>query len=183
LLGAVDPAIFVAYLGLLVAIGVLTARWITSSEEYIVAGRRLRLWLAFSTVAATWIGGGITIGLAGKAYAGKAIGVWGTAIGFGTTLILIGLFYAGPLHRLRLYTLADFYSERFGGRWIGGLTAAIIMFVAYAFAVTAQVVAGSKLIHVVFGWDYNLAVVVTGLIVVFYTILGGLWAVSLTDFV
>ena len=58
------------------AIGVLTARWITSSEEeYIVAGRRLRLWLAFSTVAATWIGGGITIGLAGKAYAGKAIGV------------------------------------------------------------------------------------------------------------
>jgi len=82
LLGAVDPAIFVAYLGLLVAIGVLTARWITSSEEYIVAGRRLRLWPAFSTVAATWIGGGITIGLAGKAYAGKAIGVWGTAIGF-----------------------------------------------------------------------------------------------------
>lgn len=46
---------------------------------------------------------------------------------------------------------------------------------AYAFAVTAQVVAGSKLIHVVFGWDYNLAVVVTGLIVVFYTFLGGLW--------
>ncbi len=87
----IDQAAFVTYLLALVAVGLFTAKRITSSEEFIVAGRRLKLWLAFSTVAATWIGGGITIGIAGKAYAGKAVGVWGTTIGFGTTLILIGV--------------------------------------------------------------------------------------------
>lgn len=178
----VDSLIFILYLVGLVLIGLITARLITTVEEYYVAGRRLRLWLAFSTIAATWIGGGITIGVAGKAYAGKGVGLWGTAIGFGTTLILIGLFYAGPLHRLRLYTLADYFTVRFGRAWVGGLSA-IIMFVAYIFAVTAQVVAGSKLLHIVFGWSYETAVLASGGIVVFYTILGGLWAVSLTDFV
>ncbi len=179
---SVDSLIFILYLAGLVVIGLLTARWITTTEEYYVAGRRLKLWLAFSTVAATWIGGGITIGVAGKAYAGKGIGLWGTTIGFGTTLILIGLFYAGPLHRLRLYTLADYFTVRFGRAWVGGLSA-VIMLVAYVFAVTAQVVAGSKLLHVVFGWSDTLAILVSGGIVIFYTLLGGLWAVSLTDFV
>ncbi len=179
---SVDSLIFILYLIGLVAVGALTARWITTAEEYYVAGRRLKLWLAFSTIAATWIGGGITIGVAGKAYAGQAIGLWGTTIGFGTTLILIGLFYAGPLHRLRLYTLADYFTVRFGRAWVGGLSA-IIMLVAYIFAVTAQVVAGSKLLQVVFGWSNALAVIVSGGIVVLYTLLGGLWAVSLTDFI
>lgn len=182
MISGLDQAAFVAYLAVLVVVGIYTAKRVTSSEEFIVAGRRLKLWLAFSTVAATWIGGGITIGIAGKAYAGKAIGVWGTTIGFGTTLILVGLFFAGPLHRMRLYTLADFYSKRFGKAWLGAVSA-VIMFVAYVFAVTAQIVAGSKLIHVVFGWDYVTAAVVTGLVIVFYTVLGGLWAVSLTDFI
>jgi SSS family solute:Na+ symporter len=179
---SIDSVIFILYLVGLVVIGLLTARLITTTEEYYVAGRRLRLWLAFSTIAATWIGGGITIGVAGKAYAGKGIGLWGTTIGFGTTLILIGLFYAGPLHRLRLYTLADYFTVRFGKAWVGGLSA-IIMLVAYVFAVTAQIVAGSKLLHVVFGWSDTAAVLVSGGIVVLYTLLGGLWAVSLTDFV
>lgn len=181
MLGDIDQAAFIAYLIALVAVGIFTAKRATTSEEFIVAGRRLKLWLAFSTVAATWIGGGITMGIAGKAYAGKAIGVWGTTIGFGTTLIIVGLFFAGPLHRMRLYTLADFYSQRFGKQWLGAASA-LIMFAAYVFAVTAQIVAGSKLIHVVFGWDYTFAAAVTGSIIVFYTVLGGLWAVSLTDF-
>ncbi len=82
---------------------------------------------------------------------------------------------------MRLYALADFYSERLGKAWLGAASA-LIMFVAYVFAVTAQIVAGSRSVHVVFGWDYAIAAVVTGLIIVFYTVLGGLWAVSLTDF-
>lgn len=86
-------------------IGFATFKCIKNVEEFIVASRRLKLWLVFSTVAATRIGEGITIGIVGKAYAGKAIGVWGTTIGFGTTLILVGLFYAKKLHRMKLYTL------------------------------------------------------------------------------
>lgn len=179
---SIDALIFVGYLIVLSIVGFVTAKWMKTADEYIVAGRRLKLWLAFSTVAATWIGGGITIGVAGKAYAGKAIGLWGTTIGFGTTLILVGLFYAGPLRRLRLYTLADYFSERFNKKWLGGLSG-IIMFVAYVFAVTAQIVAGAKLLETVFGWDYVYGVIVSGGIIVLYTVLGGLWAVSLTDFV
>ncbi|MEM4061951.1 MAG: sodium:solute symporter family protein [Desulfurococcaceae archaeon] len=180
-IGLLDQVIFVVYLLALAAIGVLTTKYARTFEEYAVAGRRMKLWLAFSTVAATWIGGGITIGVAGRAYAGRFIGAWGVAIGFSLTLFLLGLFYAGPLRKLNLYTLADYYTTRFAKNWIGGLSA-IIMFIAYVFAVTAQLTAGAVLLSAVFGWDLTVSVLVTGLIIIFYTYLGGLWAVALTDF-
>lgn len=179
---ALDVSIFVVYLVSLLAIGHLTTRWAKGFEDFSVAGRRMKLWLAFSTVAATWIGGGITIGVAARAYAGRFIGAWGTTIGFGSTLILLGLFYAGPLRRLRLHTLADYYSTRFGKSWLGALSGAIMYF-AYVFAVTAQVVAGAVLLSTVFGWDYSVSVLASGGVVVAYTVMGGLWAVALTDFV
>lgn len=178
----VDVGVFVAYLIALLGIGFLTARWTKTFEDFSVAGRRMRAWLAFSTIAATWIGGGITIGVAGKAYAGKMVGAWGTTIGFGSTLLILGLFYAGPLRRLRLYTLADYYTARFKKAWVGALSG-IIMFVAYVFAVTAQVVAGAVLLSTVFGWDYSLSVIVSGGVVIAYTVMGGLWAVAMTDFI
>ncbi|MCX8185000.1 MAG: sodium/solute symporter [Sulfolobales archaeon] len=178
----VDAAIFIAYLIVLVIVGYITTKLARGFEDFSVAGRRLKLWLAFSTVAATWIGGGITIGVAARAYAGRMIGAWGTTIGFGSTLILLGLFYAGPLRKLRLHTLADYYSTRFEKNWIGGLSG-LIMYFAYVFAVTAQVVAGAVLLSTVFEWDYTTSVLVSGGVVVFYTVLGGLWAVALTDFI
>ncbi|MEM0240978.1 MAG: sodium/solute symporter [Candidatus Nezhaarchaeales archaeon] len=180
-IGFLDQAIFIVYLLALVVVGVLTTKYAKTFEEYAVAGRRMKLWLAFSTVAATWIGGGITIGVAGRAYAGRFIGAWGVTIGFSLTLFLLGLFYAGPLRKLNLYTLADYYTTRFGKSWIGGLSA-IIMFVAYIFAVTAQLTAGAVLLSAVFGWDFAASVLVAGLVVILYTYLGGLWAVALTDF-
>ncbi|MEM2004555.1 MAG: sodium/solute symporter [Zestosphaera sp.] len=179
---SIDVATFVVYLLALLGVGLLTARWTKTFEDFSVAGRRMKAWLAFSTIAATWIGGGITIGVAGKAYAGKMIGAWGTTIGFGTTLLILGLFYAGPLRRLRLYTLADYYTSRFGKAWIGGL-AGIIMFIAYVFAVTAQIVAGAVLLSTVFGWDYSVSVLASGGVVIAYTVMGGLWAVAMTDFI
>ncbi|MEM2307606.1 MAG: hypothetical protein QW266_01595 [Sulfolobales archaeon] len=178
----IDSLIFVAYLAVLLVIGYMTTRWTKGFEDFSVAGRRLKLWLAFSTVAATWIGGGITIGVAARAYAGRMIGAWGTTIGFGSTLILLGLLYAGPLRKLRLHTLADYYAYRFGKSWLGGLSGAL-MYVAYVFAVTAQVVAGAVLLSAVFGWDYSASVLVSGSVIVAYTVMGGLWAVALTDFV
>lgn len=182
MVGPLDVGIFIAYLLVLLAIGYYTSGLMKSFEEFSVAGRRMKLWLAFSTVAATWIGGGVTVGVAARAYAGRMVGAWGTTIGFGSTLIILGLLYAGPLRRLRLHTLADYYTHRFGKGWLGSISG-LVMYVAYVFAVTAQVVAGSVLLSTVFGWSYELSVLVSGGVVVAYTVLGGLWAVALTDFV
>lgn len=53
----VDAAIFVIYLATLQVVGYITAKWTKTFEDYAVAGRRMKAWLAFSTIAATWIGG------------------------------------------------------------------------------------------------------------------------------
>ncbi|MCA6214486.1 sodium:solute symporter family protein [Thermococcus bergensis] len=179
----IDEVIFGAYLIGLLAIGVWTYNKAKTMEDFFVAGRRLKAWLATATIAATWIGGGITIGVAAKAYAGKGISLWATTLGLGSTLILVGLFYAKPLRRLKLLTLADFFSEKFNGRKGLSGTVSFILALAYIFAITAQIVAGGRLIQVVWGWDYKTAVIISGLIVTVYTILGGLWSVSLTDFI
>ena len=179
----IDEVIFALYMLILLGIGIWTYTRAKTVEEFFVAGRRLKTWLATATIAATWIGGGITIGVAAKAYAGKGISLWATTLGLGSTLILVGLFYAKPLRKMRLLTLADFFSERFGGKKGLSGTIGFILALAYIFAITAQIVAGARLIQVVLGWDYKTAAIVSGLIVTFYTILGGLWSVSLTDFI
>jgi len=179
----IDEVIFALYMLILLGIGIWTYTRAKTVEEFFVAGRRLKTWLATATIAATWIGGGITIGVAAKAYAGKGISLWATTLGLGSTLILVGLFYAKPLRKMRLLTLADFFSERFGGKKGLSGTVGFILALAYIFAITAQIVAGARLIQVVLGWDYKTAAIVSGLIVTFYTILGGLWSVSLTDFI
>lgn len=182
MVGLLDQVIFVVYLAILLVVGFVSTKIVVSAEEYMVAGRRLRLWLAFATVAATWIGGGITLGVAGRAYAGRVIGLWGVTLGFALSLFLVGLFYAGPLHKLRLTTLADVFEVRLGSRW-ASILASLVMFIAYIFAVTAQFIAGAKLVETVFGWNYLIALLVVGGVIVVYTVLGGLWSVALTDFI
>jgi len=178
----IDQAIFVLYLLILLVIGFLTTKIGRTAEEYLVAGRRMRLWLAFATVAATWIGGGVTMGVAGRAYAGRVVGVWGVTLGYALSLFLVGLFYAKPLYRMRLTTLADVFLVKTGSK-ASAVAAALIMFAAYVFAVTAQFIAGAKLLESVFGWDYVVALLVSAGVIVVYTALGGLWSVALTDFV
>jgi len=106
--------IVVAYLIGMMIIGYVVAKLkIKTSEDYMVAGRRMGLFMVAFSLSANNIGGGSTTGLAGKAF-----GAWGmSAIWYVLTasIAMIPLAYFAPRIRKTLaITIPEVVERRFG---------------------------------------------------------------------
>jgi SSS family transporter len=168
------------YVGILISVGIYASQNIKNSSDFIVAGRRLPLWLCVFTVFATWFGSGTLIGAAGAAYSKGFLGVVSNPIGSALCLFLAGLFYVRFLRRMRLLTLPDLFRRRFG-KWAEVLCGLCII-PAYIGWVASIFVAFSYVLHTVTGIDTTIAVFICAGITIIYTFSGGMWAVTLTDF-
>lgn len=155
------------------------SRKIESREDYLVAGRRLPLPLASATLLATWFGAGTLLTAADEV---RDVGLRAIALeplGAALCLLIAGIWVARPLWEMKLETLGDFFRERFGGTV--ELWASLAMVPGYFGWIAVQLVALAEVIHLMIGippaWGIALvAVVGTG-----YTLLGGMWAVTVTD--
>jgi SSS family transporter len=163
------------------AVGFYASRNIRSSADFIVAGRRLPLFLCVFTVFATWFGSGTLIGAAGAAYTKGIPGVLSNPIGSAICLFLAGLFYVRILRRMRLFTLPDLVRQRFG-KWAEVLCA-ICIIPAYIGWVASIFVAFGYVLHTIAGIDTTTAIVISAAVTLVYTFAGGMWAVTLTDFI
>ena len=112
----------------------------------------------------------------------RARGLVGAAldpIGAGLTLFLAGLLLARPLWEMRLLTLADFYGRRFGVR--AERLSAILMIPTYFGWIAAQLVALAHLLELVFALDPAIGILLVAIVGLAFTLLGGLWSVTLID--
>ena len=169
------------YIAILAAISVYASRNIHDSADFVVAGRRLPLWLCVFTVFATWFGSGTLIGAAGAAYGGGLMAVLANPFGSALCLLLAGLFYVRFLRRMRLLTLPDLFRQRFGKP--AEVLCAICVIPAYVGWVASIFVAFGAVLHTVAGVNMVTAIWLGAVITVAYTFAGGMWAVSLTDFI
>ena len=169
------------YLAVIVGIGIAAGRNVKNQVDYVLAGRRLPLGLCAFTLFATWFGGGTCMGAAGAAYSEGFLGVIADPFGAGLCLLLAGFFYVRIMRRLRLLTLADFFRIRFGRE--AELLASLCTIPAYLGWVASQFVAFGFILNTLTGVNTTFAIVLSAVIVVIYTMIGGLWAVTLTDFV
>ena len=169
------------YLLLMLAIGLWASRRITASADFMVAGKRLSLLLATGTLAATWFGGGLCIGAASAAYSGGFLAVIADPFGAALCLFLAGLFYVRLLRRMGLMTIASFFTSRFDGR--AGLLASLCTIPAYVGWVASLMVAFGRVLQSLTGFDPTTGILLAAAVVLIYTWAGGMWAVTLTDFV
>ena len=169
------------YVGLTLAVGVYAGARIKESSDFLVAGRRLGLLLSTGTLAATWIGGGIVIGASREAYKSGFLGVIADPFGAALCLIVAGLFYVRTMRRMGLTTIASFFGIRFGPH--ARLVAALCTIPTYIGWVASLMVAFGRVVQVVAGVDPDLGIWIGAAIVLFYTTAGGMWAVTLTDFI
>lgn len=175
------------YILLLAGVGFYASRRVKNKEDFDVAGRSLPFWLLAFTFTGLWFGGGTVIGATGVAFES---GFWSTEAqwgvipdpyGAGLCLVLAGLFYFSTLRRLGGVTLADFFTKKFGPK--AGLAATLVMIFGWTFFVASQVVVFGKVFNAVLGWSYELSIWLGMILVVLYTIAGGIWSVALTDMV
>lgn len=172
-------AALVAYLLGMYALSFWTRGKIQSEEDYLVAGRRLPLSLAWATLLATWFGAGSMLTAADQVRAGGLPRAALDPLGAGLCLLLAGLFFARPLWNMGLLTLADFFKKRFGPR--AELLSSLIMVPTYFGWVAAQFIALAGMLHLFFGLDPKLGILLVAVIGTSYTFLGGMWSVTLTD--
>lgn len=177
-----DLGIILIYMVCMLAVGVYASRKQKSMEDYYVAGRKcgpiaiMCLWMS------AWIGGASITGTSSKAYELGITAVWYVLIILVGT-VLFALVMTKPVKRIgdRMsnLTFPDFIESRYDSktRVVTTLTT-ILAYIAYT---ASQFVAGASMLNLLTGWSLPLCFIVTTLVIVVYTSIGGLTAVTYTD--
>ncbi len=145
-----------------------------------LAGRSLPIFLSASALFATWFGSETVFGASSEFLKGGLYSVIEDPFGAALCLLLFGLFFARKLYNMNLLTLGDFFKVRFGNRT--ELVASFFLAPPYVGYIAAQLVAMGLIINVVTGLEVWQGVVISAFVVTFYTYIGGMWAISITDF-
>ncbi|MBM7714099.1 sodium:solute symporter [Siminovitchia sp. FSL H7-0308] len=175
-----DVAIMIAYLLLLVIVGIIGSRRAKTSEDYVLAGRNLGFFMYFGCLGAVILGGASTIGSTKLGYEFGISGMW-LVVMLGLGIMLLGIFLAKKISNLSVMTISEYLSKRFGVE--AGLVSAVIA-ATYAMMVSVtQVIGMGTILNVLLGWNLTVSMLVGGGVVLFYTILGGMWSVTMTDIV
>jgi SSS family transporter len=171
----------VAYLLGTIGIGWWAARRVKSTSDFVVAGRNLPTVIAGSALFATWFGSETVMGASSEFVENGLIGVIEDPFGAALCLFLLGMFFARPLYRLNIFTFNDFFRLRFSR--LAEITSAIFMIPSYFGWVAAQLVALAIVMKTLVGLPLFYGIILCTLVVLIYTYIGGMWAVSITDFV
>jgi SSS family solute:Na+ symporter len=174
-------ASIIVYLLLTVLIGYWASRKVRTSGDFILAGRSLPLFLSSSALFATWFGSETVFGASSEFLKGGLYNVIEDPFGAALCLVLFGLFFARKLYNMNLLTLGDFFKVRYGKRL--ELVAGVFIVPSYVGYIAAQLVAMGLILNVVTGMAIWQGVVASAVVVTFYTYIGGMWAISITDFV
>lgn len=168
-----------AYVAVQLGIGWAVSRRIRTEDDYLLAGRRLGYGLATFTIFATWFGAETCVGAAGEIYSNGVAGGSADPFGYAACILLMGLFFARPLWRLGVTTLADLLRLRYSVK-VERFSVAIMVPASLLWA-GAQIRAFGQVLATASGWSAEAAIVVAATTVVLYTVWGGLLADAVTD--
>lgn len=173
-----DYAVIALYFAVMLGVGWWGMRRSRSKEDFLVAGRRLGPVFYTGTLAAVVLGGASTIGSTSLGYEYGISGLWLAAM-LGLGILALSLLFSRKLSQLGVYTVSEVFELRYNaaGRVLSG-----VIMIAYDLmvAVTATLAVGT-LFDVLLGIPRVPAILIGGGIVVLYTVLGGMWSITLTD--
>lgn len=172
----------IIYLLLSILIGVYAATRVKNSKDYVVAGRSLPIYIVTGTVFATWFGSETVLGISSTFLQDGMAGIVADPFGSSLCLILVGLFFAKPLYRLKLLTIGDYYRRRYDH--VVEVATSIFIILSYLGWVSAQMTALGLVFNILSGGqiDNHTGIMIGAVIVLAYTLFGGMWSVALTDF-
>lgn len=180
-MNTVHVAVLVVYLLLLVGIGLWFSRrsQVAGSDDFMFAGRRLPRPVLIGTLLATWVGSGTIIGGANFVYSyGPLASIFffaGTPVG-----IIVLYFIAGKVREAAKHTVPELLEERFGTTT--RMVAVAITVLAYVGIVAYQFIGGGYILSLITPLSEGQGTVLTGLLIAFLAVGGGLLSVAWTDF-
>lgn len=176
------------YLILMVVIGVMCSKKNNNVDDFYLGGRQLGPLVTAMSAEASDMSGWLLMGLPGLAYlCGIAEASW-TAIGLAIGTYLNWLVVAKRLRnyssKIGAITIPEFFSRRFKDNTNILMCASALLIIIFFIPYTASGFSTcGKLFSTLFGIDYHLAIIISAIVIVLYTALGGFLAASTTDFI
>lgn len=172
----------VLYLLASIAIGLYAASRVKNTADYAIAGRSLPLYIIVATTFATWFGSETVLGIPSKFVEGGLSKTVEDPFGASLCLIFVGMFFARRLYKMNLLTIGDFYRQRYGKGV--EIFSAIVILISYLGWVAAQITALGLVFHLLSAGAISIAagMALGTVVVLVYTLFGGMWSVALTDF-
>lgn len=181
-------ATIVIYLLVMLAIGFIFSKRNNNSEDFYLGGRKMGPLVTAMSAEASDMSSWLLMGLPGLAYlTGICDPAW-TAIGLGIGTWLNWFFVARRIRRysanINAITVPEFYSKRYHDNSnILNAIAAVVIIVFFIPYTASGFAACGKLFNSLFGVNYGVAMLISALVIVGYTIMGGFRAVSTTDLI
>jgi len=173
-------SMLIVYALVCVGIGIWSSRG-SKDDDFLIAGRKIKLFGFISTVVASYIGGAAIVAYSAYVYKFgiSAIAVFvGTAAGF-----LLFIPYALKLRKIssqkKFLTLSDWFYFKYNDKI--GLVSALILLVVYFGMLLNQFIAGSSILAHISGMNYDTALLISSSIIVIYLFAGGFRSVVRTD--
>lgn len=164
-----------------VLLGWWASRFVKNANDFVVAGRQMPLMVVSAGLFATWFGSETVMGASTAFLQEGVMGIIEDPLGAALCLFFVGLFMARPLYRMNLLTFSDFFRGRYNKA--AESLSAVVMIPSYWGWIAAQLIALATILKVITGIEIGYGVMIFSIIVMFYTYIGGMWAVSVTDFV
>ncbi|NVJ50599.1 MAG: sodium/proline symporter [Gammaproteobacteria bacterium] len=176
----------VVYKLVLLAVGLWASRRNHSTSDYYIGGRALGPWVAAVSASASSSSAWTLLGVSGAAY------LWGVSAIWLLPSVMLGFcfnwFWVAPRinkmgHQLNAITLTDLLISSNSAplaRTIRKAATLIVVF-CFTFYIAAQFKAAGTSFHAIFNLDLNSSIIIGAVVILVYTLLGGFWAVSVTD--
>jgi len=171
----------IVYLVATLGIGYWASKRIKTSGDFALAGRNLPTSLVAVTLFATWFGSGALMGNPGYFINDGFSAYFTLILTTGICLAIVAFFYVRKLYSLSIVTVNDFFRIRYNKAI--ETTTSVHMVFCYPHWIAAQFIALAYLFNSILGIPIQYGVVLGASIVVFYTYIGGMWAVVYTDMV
>lgn len=163
-------------------VGLLVARKVDGDcTNFLVAGRSLALPLSAAGLMGQAVDSNATLGNTDLT---AAFGFWAGAslpLGLSLCLVITGVFFAGRMNSMGLYTIGDFYRIRYGR--VVELLASVLMIFAFCILLAGNLVAGGLLFETFLGTSYEVGILLIVAVVLSYTITGGMFSDAYTAFI
>ncbi|MBQ2048927.1 MAG: sodium:solute symporter family protein [Spirochaetales bacterium] len=173
--------IVIGYLVGMLIVGYIVGKVkIKGAEDYMLAGRRMGVFMVAFSLSANNIGGGCTTGLAQKAF-----GAWGMSAMWyvlAASIAMIPLAYFAPkIRKTMAVTIPEVVGRRFG-KFSSGFTAVLNILALFCLT-SSQVAASGSVVATLTGLNVKLCMIIAGIVIILYTTFGGMIADQISDMV
>ncbi|HIC39181.1 MAG TPA: sodium/proline symporter [Candidatus Marinimicrobia bacterium] len=177
--------IFILYLFFLIFVGIWTFKLNKTQEDYLLAGRRLGPWVTAFSERASGESAWLILALPGAVIAlglGEIWTVIGTTLGIIASWFLIAEKLRIETEKYHALTIPEYLHRRYEDNSnIIRLFSALIIAFFFAFYVSAQFHASGKVLKTLFDIDAVTGISIGAVVIISYTLMGGLFAVAWTD--